>query len=100
MPTLDRNSGSRSKNFASCRTPDLPTDKYLIVHPSNRAKVLQSIRCRSAVVSLVVTALLASAPNLALAQRAQSDGAAAARAGEIAHAQKMRKLFPDIGAAT
>jgi hypothetical protein len=41
--------------------------------------------------------LLAGVSGHAVAQNAQSDGAAAARAGEIAHAQKMRKLFPDTG---
>jgi hypothetical protein len=41
--------------------------------------------------------LLAGVSSHAVAQNAQSDGAAAARAGEIAHAQKMRKLFPDTG---
>ena len=39
-------------------------------------------------------ALTAAASGQGMAQNAQSDGAAA-RAGEIAHAQKMRKLFPD-----
>jgi hypothetical protein len=41
--------------------------------------------------------LLAGVSGHALARNAQSDGAATARAGEIAHAQKMRKLFPDTG---
>src|SRR5690242_13192174 len=52
---------------------------------------------RSNVVGLALTTLLAGVSGHAIAQDAQSDGAAAARAGEIAHAQKMRKLFPDIG---
>jgi hypothetical protein len=43
--------------------------------------------------------LLAAASGQAAAQNAQSDGAVAARAGEIAHAQKMRKLVPDPGAS-
>jgi cytochrome c peroxidase len=42
-------------------------------------------------------ALTAAASGQGMAQNAQSDGAAA-RAGEIAHAQKMRNLFPDIDA--
>ena len=46
--------------------------------------------------SLAVTALLAADPEIAVAQNAQSDGFAAARAGAIEHAQKMRRLFPDI----
>jgi hypothetical protein len=47
-----------------------------------------------------LTILLAGVSGHAIAQNAHSDGAAAARAGEIAHAQKMRKLFPDTGAGT
>jgi cytochrome c peroxidase len=46
---------------------------------------------------LALAVFLAAASGQALAQNAQSDGATA-RAGEIAHAQKMRKLFPDNGA--
>jgi cytochrome c peroxidase len=57
----------------------------------------RSIRCRSVVASLAVTALLAGVSDLALAQSAQTDSSAAARAGAIAHAQKMRRLFPDNG---
>jgi cytochrome c peroxidase len=47
---------------------------------------------------LALTTLLAGVSGHGFAQNAHPDGAAAARAGEIAHAQKMRKLFPDIGA--
>jgi cytochrome c peroxidase len=47
---------------------------------------------------LMLTTFLAGISGHAVAQNAQSDGAAAARAGEIAHAQKMQRLFPDIGA--
>jgi cytochrome c peroxidase len=54
----------------------------------------------STLASLMLTTFLASAPDLAVAQSAQSDGAAAARAGAIEHAQKMRRLFPDIDGAT
>jgi cytochrome c peroxidase len=46
---------------------------------------------------LMLTTFLTGISGHAVAQNAQSDGAAAARAGEIAHAQKMRRLFPDIG---
>ena len=49
---------------------------------------------------LALAALLAGASGHGLAQNAQSDGAAAARIGEIAHAQKMRKLFPEPETAT
>jgi cytochrome c peroxidase len=47
---------------------------------------------------LVLIALLAGSSGQAAAQNMSSDGGAAARAGAIAHAQKMRKLFPDIDA--
>jgi cytochrome c peroxidase len=43
------------------------------------------------------TALLGAAPEIAFGQSPQADGSAVARAGEIAHAQKMRRLFPEIG---
>jgi cytochrome c peroxidase len=45
----------------------------------------------------VLTALMAGVSTYAMAQNTQSDRGAAARAGAIAHAQKMLKLFPDIG---
>jgi len=45
----------------------------------------------------VLTALMAGVSSYAMAQNTQSDGSAAARAGAIAHAQKMLKLFPDVG---
>jgi len=45
----------------------------------------------------VLTALMAGVSSYAMAQNTQSDGGAAARAGAIAHAQKMLKLFPDVG---
>jgi cytochrome c peroxidase len=54
-------------------------------------------RRNSAVGGLALAALLATAPELAVGQSLQTDGSAAARAGAIAHAQKMRRLFPDIG---
>jgi cytochrome c peroxidase len=41
--------------------------------------------------------LLVGALSNAVAETTHTDGAAAARAGEIAHAQKMRRLFPDFG---
>ena len=49
---------------------------------------------------LVLIALLAGSSGRAAAQNMSSDGGAAARAGAIAHAQKMRRLFPDIGGDT
>ena len=50
---------------------------------------------------LTLTALLAGASGHAVAQNAQSNSGAA-RAGEVAHAQKMAKLFPDaaVGSQT
>src|SRR5215469_12961760 len=44
----------------------------------------------------VLTALMAGVASYAMAQNTQLDGAAAL-AGAIAHAQKMAKLFPDVG---
>jgi len=54
----------------------------------------------STLASLTLTTLLAGAPDLAVAQDKPSDSSAAALAGTIAHAQKMRLLFPDIGGNT
>jgi len=85
MSALYRDPGPRSQNFAS---------------QSRRAKAPRATRHSSAVASLAVTALLAAAPEVAVAQNAQSDGAAAARIGAIEHAQKMHRLFPDIGVDT
>jgi cytochrome c peroxidase len=52
------------------------------------------------VASLAAAALLAAVSDLAEAQNLQTDNSAAARAGAVAHAQKMRRLFPDIDADT
>jgi hypothetical protein len=46
------------------------------------------------------TTLLAAVSDFAVAQDLQTDASGAARAGAIAHAQKMRRLFPDIGGET
>jgi cytochrome c peroxidase len=46
---------------------------------------------------LALIALLAGASGHATAQITTSSDGAAARTGEIAHAQKMLKLFPDVG---
>jgi cytochrome c peroxidase len=51
----------------------------------------------STLARLTLTTFLAGAPDIVAAQNLLPDGGAEARAGEIAHAQKMRKLFPDIG---
>ena len=94
MSTLYRDPGSRSQTLASCGTRDPPLDKYTVDHQSSRPK---APRAGSAVASLAVAALLTAAPELAVAQSLQTDSSAAARAGAIAHAQKMQRLFPDIG---
>jgi cytochrome c peroxidase len=94
MSTLYQDPGSRSQTLASCGTRDPPLDKYTVSHQSSRAK---APRAGCAVASLAVAALLTAAPELAVAQSLQTDSSAAARAGAIAHAQKMQRLFPDIG---
>jgi hypothetical protein len=81
-------------------TPDLPADNSIIVRQSKKAKIPRVARRSSAVAGLAVTALLAAAPERAGGQNLQSDNSATARAGAIAHAQKMRRLFPDIGGDT
>src|SRR5215471_12299168 len=49
---------------------------------------------------LAVTALIAGASSHAIAENAQSNDGAAARAGAVAHAQKMAKLFPDAAGSS
>ncbi len=100
MSALYRDPKSRSQNFAFYRTPDLPVDKYAVVRQSHRARTLGATRRTSAVASLAVMAVLAGSAGLAVAQNAQADSSTAARAGAITHAQKMRRLFPDIGGDT
>ena len=90
----DPGSPSRSSGGQSGRLQDC----YVIVDQSTRSEALRSIRCKSTMATLAVTALLSGGPGLAVAQSVQTDGSAAARAGAIAHAQKMRRLFPDTGA--
>jgi hypothetical protein len=46
----------------------------------------------------VVLVLCSSYPRPTLAQNTQADNAQAALAGEVAHARRMRQLFPDPGA--
>jgi cytochrome c peroxidase len=91
--------GSRSQTFATCKKRP-PPGGFIVVDQASRARALQSTRCSSAVTSLALTAFLAGAPGLAVAQTIQADGSAAARAGAITHAQKMRRLFPDISSNT
>ena len=59
-----------------------------------------SARQLLAVASLAATAFLAAVSHIAVAQNLQTDNSAAARAGAVAHAQKMRRLFPDIDGDT
>ena len=96
MATQFRDPGSPSRSAGG--KPGLLLDGYVILDQYNRSEAFRSIRCMSTVATLAVTALLSSAPGLAVAQSLQTDGSAAARAGAIAHAQKMRRLFPDTGA--
>jgi cytochrome c peroxidase len=91
-----REPGPRFQGFASRGTPT-SSGKCFTIDQSNRAQALRPIGCNSALASLAVTALLAGAPELAVAQKVQADNGAAARAGAIAHAEKMRRLFPDVG---
>jgi cytochrome c peroxidase len=60
----------------------------------------RSIPMGSTLAGLALTTLLSGVPDRAIAQNMQSDASAAARAGEIAHAQKMRRLFPDPDSGT
>src|SRR5215813_5427220 len=57
---------------------------------------------QSIVTRVALTALLAGVSGHAIAENAQSNDGAAARAGAVAHAQKMAKLFPDaaVGSQT
>jgi len=98
MSAQNSDPGPGAQTFASCETPKPLLGKFIIVDQSN--KVPQSTRCSSAVMSLALTAFLTGAPELAVAQSIQVDGSAAARSGAITHAQKMRRLFPDISAQT
>jgi hypothetical protein len=56
---------------------------------------LRAARSKAVLTGLAVMAWIAEAP--ALAQTTQSTTGAAARAGAVAHALKMQRLFPDIG---
>jgi hypothetical protein len=58
---------------------------------------LGTVLLRSTLTALALTTSLAAASDLALAQ---TDSAAATRAGAIEHAQKMRRLFPDFSKDT
>jgi hypothetical protein len=99
MPAQNADPGSGSQIFASCKKKP-PLGEFIIGDRANRASALQSTRCVSAVTSLALTAFLTGAPGLAVAQSIPVDGSAAARAGAITHAQKMRWLFPDISPKT
>lgn len=64
----------------------------------DKANQPRSIPSRLVVAGLALMTLLAGVPEVALARGLQSNDSAAARVGAIEHAQKMRRLFPDIGA--
>ena len=89
-----RDPGSPSRSSGG--KPGLLLDGYVIVDQSNRSEASRSIRCKSTMATLAVTALLSGAPGLAVAQSLQTDGSAAARAGAIAHAQKRCGGFSPI----
>ena len=100
MATLYREADEKSRSFVSLWMPDLSVGTPVIVDQSNRAEGPESARRSSAVTSLALATLLAAAPELTVGQTLPADASAAARAGAIAHAQKMRRLFPDVGGDT
>ena len=66
--------------------------------PDPPKKLSSSILSSPILTALMLAVLFASPPNSTFAQNRQSDIAAAARAGAVEHAQKMRRLFPDSSA--
>jgi hypothetical protein len=78
----------------------LPVDKHAAVRRSSEVEALRATRRNSAVASLAIIALVAGSPDPAVGQSPQTDISSAARAGAIAHAQKMQRLFPDISGET
>ena len=92
-----RDPGSPSRSSGG--KPGLLLDGYVILDQYNRSEAFRSIRRKSTMATLAVIALLSGAPGLAVAQSLQTDGSAAARAGAIAHAQKMRRLSPILARA-
>jgi cytochrome c peroxidase len=75
----------------------MQTPKLICVKRPNRGR---STPRNKVLARLVLIALLAESFGQGAAQNKSSDGGAAARAGAIAHAEKMRGLFPDIGGDT
>jgi cytochrome c peroxidase len=74
--------------------------EMLTKRPTLRLSAQNGIGLHFTLASLAAATLLANASGLAVAQNTEPDNAAAARLGAIEHAQKMRRLFPDIGAGT
>ena len=72
-----RDPGSPSRSSGG--KPGLLLDGYVIVDQSSRSEAFRSIRCKSTMATLAVTALLSGGPGLAVAQSLQTDGSAAAR---------------------
>jgi cytochrome c peroxidase len=96
MATDNSDEHLRVYSYDQYSRPDLPL-RYC--DPQSRlATGPPSTSFSSILARLALTTLLTGVTVHAVAQDAQPDGAAAARAGQIAHAQKMRRLFPDIGA--
>ena len=87
-----RDPGSPSRSSGG--KPGLLLDGYVIVDQSNRSEASRSIRCKSTMATLAVTPV----PPASQSRRACKPMARPPRAGAIAHAQKMRRLFPDTGA--
>src|ERR1700737_5664762 len=75
----------------------MQTPKLICVKPPDRGR---SMPRNKVLARLVLIAMLAGSSGHGAAQNMSSDGGAAARAGAIAHAQKMRRLFPDIDGDT
>jgi hypothetical protein len=76
---------------------DLPVSGCATEDSFDSARRPPSIPFGPILATLTLTAALISSPGLGVAQSPKPDGAAAARSGAIEHAQKMRRLFPDIG---
>ena len=94
MHTQVRSStAERKKNGPRPASTPIP---ITVTGPDPPRKPPFSILSRPILTALTVALVAASASSSAIAQKAQSDIAAAARAGAVQHAQKMRRLFPDI----
>jgi len=93
MPAENCDSASRGESSELSARLDLPPRNRVAAGQANLTKKPTLTFFRPILAPLLLTTSLAGAPWFALAQNAQSDGSAAARAGAIEHAQKMRRLF-------